>query len=65
MNEPYRFCFSCGHRLVVTKRIWSYDMETGSPNVTHDYDCPRRNRIVGFFGWSHPCTETESYVMYA
>ena len=57
MSEPYKFCYSCGGKLIVHTRIWSYDGETGEPNITYDYVCS--NKRWNSFG--HPLTSDDSY----
>lgn len=57
-EEPYRYCHSCGARLIVEKYTWSYDCNTGKPNTAYYYKCPKRR----WFELSHPKTEAESYV---
>lgn len=63
-NEPYKYCVSCGTELTVTSRIYAYNAYTGFPEITYDYDCPKRKRWMLRI-WqleSHPCTECEAYV---
>lgn len=58
--EPYRFCYTCGHKLHIDKYITSYDGVTGAPNYQYSYRCLNQP-----FLWSqerHPVTEIESYV---
>jgi hypothetical protein len=56
MSEPYNYCFTCGHELTASPRTWSYDGDTGLPNIVYDYRCPNRR------WWSsHPMTEGDSY----
>jgi hypothetical protein len=61
-TEPYKFCFTCGALLIVKKRVWSYNENTGIPRTTYDYGCPKRTVWQNFLD-SHPCTESESYML--
>ena len=60
MSEPYKYCYTCGDKLIVHTRIWSYDGETGEPSITYDYACSNRRLFV-----RHPRTSGEAYAMEA